>query len=280
MSTWWWPLGVSPPPQAEEEAAAAVVQAPPEPLHPYYPLGVSIPSYAANETPVEVLLPALAGALGFVVLGAAVVARRLNPGLGASSLAVFCWFVMNACLHCIFEGYFVLNHDTVASSQNLLAQLWKEYALSDSRYLTSDFFMLSVESITAAIWGPLCLLNAIAIVRSSPSRHVLRIMACMAHLYGVALYYATSLSEMYLAGRSHSRPEDLYFWGYYVGFNLPWVVVPAILLYDSFNTITRAMRALDQVDRMLDAYRQEEYFMAKRAQARSRAVSLEERKTQ
>jgi hypothetical protein len=45
-------------------------------------------------------------------------------------------------------GYFVLNHATVASSQSLLAQLWKEYALSDSRYLTSNFFMLSVESIT------------------------------------------------------------------------------------------------------------------------------------
>ena len=27
-------------------------------------------------------------------------------------------------------------------------KLWKEYALSDSRYLTSDFFVLSVECIT------------------------------------------------------------------------------------------------------------------------------------
>ena len=42
----------------------------------------------------------------------------------------------------------MLNHATIASSQSLFAQLWKEYALSDSRYLTSDFFMLSVESIT------------------------------------------------------------------------------------------------------------------------------------
>ena len=42
----------------------------------------------------------------------------------------------------------MLNHETIASSQSLFAQLWKEYALSDSRYLTSDFFMLSVESIT------------------------------------------------------------------------------------------------------------------------------------
>lgn len=36
----------------------------------------------------------------------------------------------------------------LAGSQDLLAQLWKEYALSDSRYLTSDPFMLCVEAIT------------------------------------------------------------------------------------------------------------------------------------
>ncbi|ROT35929.1 hypothetical protein SODALDRAFT_328313 [Sodiomyces alkalinus F11] len=27
-------------------------------------------------------------------------------------------------------------------------------------------------------------------------------------------------------GTVHSRPEFLYFWVYYVGFNAPWVVVP------------------------------------------------------
>lgn len=32
--------------------------------------------------------------------------------------------------------------------QTLYAQLWKEYSLSDSRYLTSDAFTVSVEAIT------------------------------------------------------------------------------------------------------------------------------------
>lgn len=48
----------------------------------------------------------------------------------------------------------------------------------------------------------------------------------MGHLYGVALYYSTSLAERALVGTMHSRPEVLYFWVYYVGFNAPWVVVP------------------------------------------------------
>ncbi|KAI1378346.1 EBP-domain-containing protein [Hypoxylon crocopeplum] len=225
------------------------------PSHPYYPLGVTIPAYASNEAPVPVLLTALGGMLGFALLGASAIALKINPNLTKSNIALLCWFVMNGFLHCFFEGYFVLNHATIASSQNVLAQLWKEYALSDSRYLTSDFFMLSVESITVFIWGPLCFANAVSIVRGSPARHVLRIIVCMAHLYGVALYYSTSLCETYFTGRSHSRPEFLYFWIYYVGFNLPWAVIPAILLYDSARAVTRAMRALDKVDIALNAHR-------------------------
>ncbi|KAI5868092.1 Emopamil binding protein-domain-containing protein [Durotheca rogersii] len=237
MSTSWWPLWGSPEPEAVMEAA---------PPHPYYPLGVSVPGYAANESPVPVLLASFAGVLTFVLAGASAVALRLNPSLSRSNLAVFAWFVLS---------YFVLNHATVASSQDVLAQLWKEYALSDSRYLTSDPFMLSVEGITSLVWGPLCLLNAAAIVGRSPARHVLRIVVCVAHLYGVALYYATSQADARLAGREHSRPETLYYWVYYVGLNLPWAIVPAVLLYDSARTVTRALRALDKAEAVLDAHR-------------------------
>ncbi|KAI1393553.1 EBP-domain-containing protein [Hypoxylon trugodes] len=242
----WWPLFGR---EAEIEPENLV------PSHPYYPLGVNITGYAANEATVPMLLASLGGMLGFAILGASAFALRFNSNLTKSNIALLGWFVMNGCLHCFFEGYFVLNHATVASSQNVFAQLWKEYALSDSRYLTSDFFMLSVESITTFIWGPLCFANAIAIARGSPSRHVLRIIVCMAHLYGVALYYSTSLCETYFTGRSHSRPEFLYFWVYYVGFNLPWAIVPAVLLFDSARTLTKAVRALDKIDITLAAHR-------------------------
>jgi cholestenol Delta-isomerase len=49
---------------------------------------------------------------------------------------------------------------------------------------------------------------------------------CVGHLYGCLLYYSTSLTEFYLNDVSHSRPEFLYFWVYYFGFNFPWIVVP------------------------------------------------------
>lgn len=52
-------------------------------------------------------------------------------------------------IHFFFEGYFALNHTRMGAAQDLFGQLWKEYALSDSRYLTSDPFVLCMESITA-----------------------------------------------------------------------------------------------------------------------------------
>lgn len=114
------------------------------------------------------------------------------------------------------------------------------------------------------IWGPLCYAIVICIAKRSPLRHPLQIIMCIGHLYGCILYYATSLAELYFNDVSHSRPEALYFWGYYVGFNFPWIIVPtsklvqvhglshllmraAVLLVSSVRSIARAFRALEDV---------------------------------
>ncbi|KAK7733889.1 hypothetical protein SLS53_008039 [Cytospora paraplurivora] len=49
----------------------------------------------------------------------------------------------------------------------------------------------------------------------------------VAHLYGVALYYSTCYVNEKYRGLVYGRPEFLYYWIYYVGFNAPWVIVPA-----------------------------------------------------
>lgn len=67
---------------------------PPGPQHPYYPPDVVIPGYEPNDVPVPVLIAALGGMLGFALLGSSIVARRVNPNLSKSDLAVFCWFVL------------------------------------------------------------------------------------------------------------------------------------------------------------------------------------------
>lgn len=77
------------------------------------------------------------------------------------------------------------------------------------------------------VWGPLCFATAVSIARGGSLRHPLQIILSLAHLYGVALYYSTCYFNERYKGLVYSRPEFLYFWVYYVGFNAPWVVVPA-----------------------------------------------------
>lgn len=84
--------------------------------------------------------------------------------------------------------------------------------------------------------GPLCQLTFLAIALDSPARHSARLLACCCHVYGVLLYFGTAA----LGGNAYCRPEFLYFWVYYVGCNIPWLVVPAVLGCRSFVALTRA----------------------------------------
>jgi cholestenol Delta-isomerase len=71
------------------------------------------------------------------------------------------------------------------------------------------------------------MLSVACILKKSPHRDFFQIIVCTAHLYGVALYYATNWAELQFSGVTYSRPEFLYFWIYYIGFNLPWAIVPS-----------------------------------------------------
>ncbi|EGY14703.1 EBDP2 protein [Verticillium dahliae VdLs.17] len=117
-------------------------------IHPYYPLGIPIPHYAANETPLPRVLVPFVAVLLLPIPIAFVTSRLIKPSLGGLDRFAVCWFALGAFLHCCFEGYFVWNHATLAGLQTLFAQAWKEYALSDSRYLTSDPFVVCVEALS------------------------------------------------------------------------------------------------------------------------------------
>lgn len=120
-----------------------------------------------------------------------------------------------------------MDHANFAGKQNILAQLWKEYALSDSRYLTGDSLILCAEGITACVWGPLSYFTAYAIVARKPCRHALQIMLSTALVYGATIVLATSLRDIYWRDIQHSRPEARYLWFYFFTLNFIWVVIPS-----------------------------------------------------
>ncbi len=132
-------------------------------IHPYYPqdVGLSGNIFAENHCAVATLITVFATGLS-VLLGSVLLGvRRVNRNLCIVDIALILWFVMCECtprntrmswlstagtIHLFFEGFFVFNNSHVAGMQTFFAQLWKEYALSDSRYMVSDPLVLCSRS--------------------------------------------------------------------------------------------------------------------------------------
>ncbi|KAG6017932.1 hypothetical protein E4U41_004094 [Claviceps citrina] len=217
---------------------------PSHPSHPYYPPTASIPSYRPNESSLPRVLITFAALVGLVTGLAYWQTTQSRLRLRPLDKCAAVWFALCGFLHVGFEGYYLYNRATIAQQQTMFAQLWKEYALSDSRYLTLDVFLVCIETITAVAWGPLSWLTCLAILRGSPSRHTIQVIVCTAHLYGVALYYGTNWGDFRASGVSYSRPEAQYYWLYYVALNAPWAIMPLVLLRDSYMQTAVAFRAL------------------------------------
>ncbi|KAG0123499.1 Emopamil-binding protein [Tuber indicum] len=210
-------------------------------MHPYSPSHLLLPHYVRNHVSALGLCSVMGGLIVTAAGSTWIILRR---SLSIMDKAIVCWFLICGLLHVLFEGYFLVYHATLPSRMDLPAQLWKEYAISDSRYVFEDTFVLAIERITVFLWGPLCLLAAAATAKNRCNRHALQMLGSFAHIYGFLLYFVTSWEE----GYRHSRPEPYYFWFYFVGFNAPWIIIPAFLIYQSFTEITRGMKSAQALE--------------------------------
>ncbi|KAF4624860.1 hypothetical protein G7Y89_g13309 [Cudoniella acicularis] len=200
--------------------------------HPYFPEGLLLSGgiYVPNTFGAISLVIAFAGGCFFILGTALIVANWVNPNLKTSDRGLILWFTLCGMIHLFFEGYFVLNHNHMASRTDFFGELWKEYSLSDSRYLFSDPFVLCMETWTAITWGPLSFLTAVLITKDSPYRHPVQALVSTGQFYGDLLYYMTSLFDYFYSGKSFYRPEPYYFWFYFIFMNAFWIVIPSIVL--------------------------------------------------
>jgi cholestenol delta-isomerase len=118
-------------------------------IHPYYPVNAQVVGYLANKWNTLELVSMFAAGCAAIFSVTFVLVKRIRPTLSNGDLATIMWFVLCGCIHSFFEGYFAYNFRTMGSMQDLFGQLWKEYSLSDSRYLTQDAFVLCMETVTA-----------------------------------------------------------------------------------------------------------------------------------
>jgi cholestenol delta-isomerase len=196
------------------------------PPNDYYPLGTAIPGYVANEASMAAILTVFFGTCAVLFGSTHFVSKRLQPDLTKTELFTLLWFILSGAIHIFFEGYYVMNVLDIGTHQTWIGQMWKEYAFSDSRYLTQNAFVLCMESITAIAWGPGCLLVAAMVLTRHPLRFPLQGLVSLGQVYGDVLYYGTAYFEHIVYGLSYSRPEPFYFYFYFIFMNAIWMVIP------------------------------------------------------
>nr|XP_032800484.1 emopamil-binding protein-like [Petromyzon marinus] len=154
---------------------------------------------------------------------------------------VVAWLLYDAVVHITLEGPFVCISlvSSVAESDSVHSMLWKEYGRADSRWLHSDPTVVALEILTVAVAGPLALLLVFAIVQDKHYRHFVQVCLCVCELYGGWMTFAPE----WLAGSASLRTDspDL-LWLYLVFFNGLWVLLPIVLLAQSWGALAVAHR--------------------------------------
>lgn len=150
------------------------------------------------------------------------------------------WFLIDAFTHLSIElGYVVLAlTNTAEKSDSVLGWIWREYARADARWAVRDANVISLELLTVGI-GFLCLLLAYGVLHKCSWRHPLQMIVCTAELYGGWMTFCPEWIEgspNLLPPGKHSSEVDrqVLLWVYLVFMNGLWVVIPALLLWDSY----------------------------------------------
>ncbi|KAM4602219.1 emopamil-binding protein-like [Polymixia lowei] len=160
-------------------------------------------------------------------------AQRWGGHCSPADRWVLVWLCYDAIVHITLEGPFVFMSltGTVATSDGLLAELWKEYGKADRRWLYSDPSIVSLELLTVLLVGFLVLLLIYAVIRDQHYRHFIQIAVCVCELYGGWMTFGPE----WLTGCPNLNTSTwLYLWIYLAFFNSIWVLVPLLLLWQSW----------------------------------------------
>ncbi|KAJ3206703.1 hypothetical protein HK099_000472 [Clydaea vesicula] len=114
-------------------------------VHHYKPQSISLKNFKPNVHSRLEILTIFFSVTTLVIAFASVLGKKLPRG----QFLNFIWFVCTGLIHIITEGWVVWFNKDVITRNDILSDLWKEYALADSRYIISDPFIINMEGITA-----------------------------------------------------------------------------------------------------------------------------------
>ncbi|XP_049426154.1 emopamil-binding protein-like [Epinephelus fuscoguttatus] len=170
------------------------------------------------------------------VLAAVLLARRYGGRSSAEDRWILMWLFYDVIVHLTLEGPFVYMSlvGTVETSEGPLAELWKEYGKADGRWLISDPTIVSIEILTVVLDSLLAVLLIHAVLRDKYYRHFLQVSLSVCELYGCWMTFCPD----WLVGSPHLDTSSwIYLWVYLVFFNGVWVLVPVLLLLQSWFSL-------------------------------------------
>lgn len=191
---------------------------------------------------VSLLACALQGAAAYLMM------RRFGGNCSTTDRWVLTWLFYDVIVHITLEGPFVLMslRESVEKSEGALAQLWQEYGKADRRWLFSDPNIVSVEILTVFLCSGLGLALVYAVVHNKHYRHFLQISLSVCELYGGWMTFAP---EWLQGSPSLNQASSwLHLWVYLVFFNGIWVLVPGLLLLQSWAALRELHLEKKRVD--------------------------------
>lgn len=106
-----------------------------------------------------------------------------------------------------------------------------------------------MEGVTAILWGPMSFFCAWAIVTEHPLRHPIQLIISVGQIYGDILYFATCYFNEIVHNVVYCRPEQFYFWMYYVFCNAIWIVIPSALVVQSVRATAGAFAKVQAAEK-------------------------------
>jgi len=159
-------------------------------------------------------------------------ARKAYSRLHFHDLLTIVWYSIDAMTHLTMElSYLILAlTSTPEKSDTLPGWIWREYSRADARWAVRDANVISIEILTVFM-GVLCLFQIYGTFFKTSWRHPLQIIICVSELYGG---WMTFCPEWVDGSPNLNTQDPVLLWIYLVFMNGLWVVIPGLLLWDSY----------------------------------------------
>lgn len=155
------------------------------------------------------------------------------------------WLILSSVVHMWLEFNYVFARGPKDSGMYNAMNL---YFAADFRYGEPlETGTASMETITALLVGPLCLLLAYAVVLQKSWRHPLQICVTTCQMYGLLWF----IGHAWFDTKPAASDDPFLWWTIFFGLNLPWAIFPPLLWTQSFRVVNAALYAQEKAQQVV-----------------------------